>query len=169
MIKIKLYEESDRDEIIKLVLHCQNDGSRPIVSVADQPELLCIYEKYFVPGGCFWVAKDDGKVIGSIGLMNYGNGIGILKKFFVYEQYQGYPLHLGQKLYSKLLSFAKKQHIKKIILDTPKNTERAHKFYTKAGFKKIEKNELPIEYDYPYKDCDFFLLSVDSKNREQTL
>lgn len=160
MIEINLYEDIDRDEIIKLVLHCQNDGTRPIVGVEDQPELLCIKEKYFTSGGCFWVAKDNGKVIGSIGLMNYGNGIGVMKKFFVYEEYRGMPYHLGQKLYAELLSFAKKNNFIKLILDTPKNTDRAHKFYNKAGFTKVNKEDLPVQFDYPYKDCDFFLLNL---------
>lgn len=50
---------------------------------------------------------------------------------------------------------------RQIILDTPKNTDRAHLFYEKAGFKKIEKEELPIEYDYPYDDSDFFCLTLN--------
>lgn len=158
MINIRIYEERDKDEIIELVLHCQNDGSRPLVSVEDQPELLCIREKYLNSGGCFWVAEDNGKVIGSIGLMNGRNGIGILKKFFVSEEYRGKPYHLGQKLYSQLLLFAQKHHIKELILDTPENTERAHIFYEKAGFTRIRKEDLPVRYDYPYEDCHFFRL-----------
>lgn len=161
MISITQYEEADRDEVIELVLRSQNDGSRPIVGIADQPELLCIKEKYFAPGGCFWVAKDEGRVVGSIGLMNCGNGTGILKKFFVHADYQGAPLHLGRKLYAVLLSFAKQRRMEKIVLDTPKNTERAHRFYRKAGFQRIEKDELPVVYDYPYKDSDFFMLTID--------
>lgn len=160
MIEIKEYSESDRNEIIDLVLHCQNDGTRPIVTVDDQPELLCIQEKYIKNGGNFWVAKEDGKVIGSIGLMNYGHGLGILKKFFVYEPYRGTPHYLGRQLYAILVSFARSQHFNKIILDTPKNTDRAHKFYEKAGFKKIEKEELPVTYDYPYANSDFFYLDL---------
>lgn len=158
MINIRLYEDRDKEDVIRLVLHCQNDGSRPIVSVEDQPELLSIQEKYRNSGGCFWVAKEDGRVIGSIGLMNYGNGLGILKKFFVSENYRGKPHHLGQRLYTELLEFAKSHEFKELILDTPKNTDRAHRFYEKAGFIKIEQQDLPVEYDYPYKDCDFFRL-----------
>ncbi len=160
MIKIQTYTEADRDEIIALVLHCQNDGTRPIVSVENQPELLHIKEKYLDAGGNFWVAKKDGKVVGSIGLMMCDGGLAILKKFFVYEPYRGNPYHLGRKLYETLLEFAKSKEVKKIILDTPKNTERAHKFYEKAGFKKISKEELPIVYDYPYEDSDFFSLEI---------
>ena len=40
MIEIKKYEDKYQDEVIRLVLSCQNDGTRPIVSIADQPELL---------------------------------------------------------------------------------------------------------------------------------
>lgn len=160
MIEIKTFEEADTDEIIRLVLHCQNDGSRPLVSVQDQPELLCIREKYFGSGGCFWVAKDGNKIAGSIGLMKSRDGIGILKKFFVYHQYRGKPHHLGQKLYTELLEFAQKSGFEEIVLDTPKNTQRAHMFYEKVGFTKVSKDDLGITYDYPYQDSDFFRLKI---------
>lgn len=161
MIEIEKYSARDTDEIIALVLHCQNDGTRPLVSVEDQPELLRIKEEYIDNGGSFWVAKENGKVAGSIGLMNKGNGLCILKKFFVYEPYRGKPHNLGQHLYAVFLDFAKTHGFSKIILDTPKNTDRAHRFYEKSGFRKIEKEELPVQYDYPYDDSDFFCLNLD--------
>lgn len=160
MIEIGKYSERDKDEIIALVLHCQNDGTRPLVSVGDQPELLHIKREYMDNGGCFWVAKENGKTVGTIGLMNKGDGLCILKKFFVYEPYRGRPHHLGQQLYATFLNFAKEQGFSKIILDTPKNTDRAHSFYEKSGFKRIQKEELPIEYDYPYNDSHFFYLDL---------
>lgn len=162
MIEIKEYTQSDTEEIIALVLHCQNDGTRPTVGVENQPELLRIKEEYIDSGGNFWVAKENGKIAGTIGLMNKGNGLCILKKFFVYEPYRGMPHYLGRKLYSVFLEFAKSNDFSTIVLDTPKNTYRAHKFYEKSGFKKIEKEELPIKYDYPYDEdeCDFFSLDL---------
>ncbi|HBV51001.1 MAG TPA: hypothetical protein DEF06_01825 [Clostridiales bacterium] len=39
-----------------------------------------------------------------------------------------------------------------LILDTPKNTEQAHKFYEKAGFQKVEEARFPVRYDHPYDD-----------------
>lgn len=123
-------------------------------------ELFHIREEYVAGGGNFWVAKSDGNMAGTIGLMNKGNGIGILKKFFVYEPYRGAPHRLGSRLYAVLMEFARENSFKKIILDTPKNTERAHNFYEKAGFRKLEKEELPVAYDYPYDDSDFFYLDL---------
>lgn len=160
MIEVKAYCNDDKKQVIDLVLHCQNDGTRPLVNEYDQPDILNIMEEYFNVGGYFWVAKENDKVLGSIGLMNYGNGVAILKKFFVYEAYRGAPHHLGKKLYDKFLEYANEIGIKTIILDTPKNTERAHRFYEKAGFEKINKELLPVKYNYPYEDSDFFILKI---------
>lgn len=153
---IASYADADRDEVIALVLHCQNDGTRPCMTLADQPDLLHIREKYIDGGGNFWVAKENGKVAGCIGLMLFDGGIGILKKFFVYEPYRGAPHYLGRRLYETLLAFAKERGTAKLILDTPKNTDRAHRFYEKAGFQKIEEDQLPFRYDSPCDDSDYF-------------
>lgn len=160
MISIIQFEEQYTQDVIDLVLHFQNDGTRPLVTVDDQPDLLNIIDSYINKGGNFWIAIENNKLLGSIGIMPYNSEIAILKKFFVYEKYQGEPHHLGQKLYSYLLNFAKSKNIKTILLDTPYNTVRAHKFYEKAGFTKIKESELPITFSHPYKECDFFLLNL---------
>ena len=160
MITISQFENHYTQDVIDLVLHFQNDGTRPIVTVNDQPDLLNITHEYIGKGGNFWIAKDHEKLIGSIGIMPYSDKIAVLKKFFVYEDYQGNPHHIGRKLYAHLLSFAKKKNFETILLDTPYNTERAHKFYEKAGFIKVPEDMLPIKFSRPYKDCDFFLLDL---------
>lgn len=160
MISICQFEDKYTQDVINLVLHFQNDGTRPMVSVDDQPDLLNIIGEYMGKGGNFWIAKDDEKLIGSIGIMPYSAEIAVLKKFFVYGGYQGEPYHIGRKLYNELLAFAKKKGYKTILLDTPYNTERAHKFYDKAGFQRVNEEDLPIQFSHPYKDCDFFLLAL---------
>lgn len=160
MINITSYNDKYKDDIIKLVLHCQNDGTRPIVDVSGQQDLLDINDCYFKNGGFFWTALNENKLAGTIGLMNYGNGIGMLKKFFVYEDYRGEPYHLGQKLYSTLLDFAYKNNFKEIYLDTPKNTIRAHKFYKEAGFVQILQDSSPIKFNLIYAENDFFKLTL---------
>lgn len=160
MITMSQFEESYTKDVIEIVLHFQNDGTRPLVTVDDQPDLLNIVEAYIEKGGNFWIAKDCEKLIGTIGIMPYSQDIAVLKKFFVYEEYQGKPYHIGRKLYSELLSFVKEKGFKTILLDTPSNTERAHRFYEKAGFQKVLEEDLPIQFSHPYKDCDFFLLEL---------
>lgn len=92
--------------------------------------------------------------------MPYTPEIAVLKKFFVSENYQGEPHHVGRILYHELLAFAKKRAYKTILWDTPHNTKRAHKFYEKAESQKINEEEMPIPFSHPYPDCDFFLLEL---------
>ena len=160
MIKIIQFEDRYTQDEIDLVLHFQNDGTRPLVTVDDQPDLKNITDLYIKNGGNFWIATDNDKLVGSIGIMPCNDEVAVLKKFFVYEKYQGEPIHLGQKLYNCLLNFAKEKNFKTIMLDTPYNTVRAHKFYEKAGFVKVKEDELPMKFSHPYKDCDFFILNL---------
>ncbi len=118
-IEIEQFTAIDRDEIIALVLHCQNNESHLNLTIDDQPDLLDIQRNYIDGGGQFWVAKSGGKVAGTIALMNEGNGLGVLKKFFVYKQFRGTPHNLGQRLFTVLLGFAKSNGFKTIFLDTP--------------------------------------------------
>ena len=160
MITISQFDEKYTQDVIDIVLHFQNDGTRPLVSVEDQPDLLNIIGEYISKGGNFWIAKYGEMLIGTIGIMPYSSEIAVLKKFFVYEQFQGEPNHVGQKLYNALLDFVKEKGYKTILLDTPHNTTRAHKFYNKAGFREINESDLPIKFSHLYKDCDFFLLEL---------
>lgn len=160
MIEIMPFQPADAEHVISLVLECQNDGTRPLVTVADQPDLLDIETGYRRSGGNFWVAKENGQLIGTIGLMPQTKELALLRKFFVHASYRGAPHHLGQRLFSVLLAFARQAGYKTLLLDTPKNTERAHRFYEKAGFTKIDASALPIHYAHPYAESDFFLLSL---------
>ena len=92
--------------------------------------------------------------------MPFGDAKAVLKKFFVYEPYRGAPCHLGRQLYGTLLDYARTHGVKQLILDTPKNTDRAHKFYERAGFTKIERADVPVVYDFPYEDSYFFRLEI---------
>lgn len=104
--------------------------------------------------------NDNGEVVGSIGLQKKNNEVAVLKKFFVYKDYRGKEFGIGKKLYEVLLGFAKEQGFSKIILDTPSKATRSHGFYKKVGFKEIDKEDLPIKYDYPDRNSIIFLLEL---------
>ena len=53
MISIIQFKEQYTQDVIDLVLHFQNDGTRPPVTVADQPDLLTITDSYINAGGNF--------------------------------------------------------------------------------------------------------------------
>lgn len=65
-------------------------------------------------------------------------------------------------LTAALISFAREKGFEPLVLDTPKNTERAHKFYLKAGIEHIAYEDLPLACrpPYPVEMCDFFVLHL---------
>ena len=48
MITNSQFENRYTQDVIDIVLHFQNDGTRPIVSVDDQPDLLNIVDEYIL-------------------------------------------------------------------------------------------------------------------------
>ncbi|KJK28972.1 GNAT family N-acetyltransferase [Paenibacillus polymyxa] len=158
---ITVYDDSYKEEVIKLILHVQNVEYEVGISVKEQPDILDIHSNYINDGGNFWIAlNDNGEVVGSIGLQKKNKEVAVLKKFFVYKDYRGKEFGTGKKLYEALLDFAKKQGFSKIILDTPSKATRSHGFYKKVGFKEIDKEDLPIKYDYPDRNSIIFLLEL---------
>lgn len=161
---IKIYEDRYKKEVIDLILHVQNDEYGVGISTEEQPDILDIQSSYINDGGNFWIAlNDNDEVVGSIGLQKKTNEVAVLKKFFVYKEYRGKEFGIGISLYQALIDFAKQQGVSKIILDTPSKATRSHGFYKKVGFKKIDKEDLPVHYDYPDRNSLIFELDLSKK------
>ena len=53
--------------------------------------------------------------------------------------------------------FARQHHFQTLLLDTPRNTVRAHRFYEKAGFQKVSfKNDLLTAFQSSFILCIFY-------------
>lgn len=124
MIRIEAYCGKYDDEIIDLILSIQNGENHIGLTLDEQPDLKAIKESYSGKGGEFWTALDDGKLIGTIGLMMKPDGYAVLKKFFVHKDYRSQKI--GLKLYMTLLDFAKSHGVKHIFLDTPAAAKQSH-------------------------------------------
>ena len=157
-MEIIKYREEYKQQIIDLILHIQNAEAGIDLQIEEQPDLLNIPLYYEKNGGEFWIALDNGEVIGTIALMNYGNGNGILKKFFVRADWRDQKI--GLALYQTLLEEVKRGGYRQLLLDTPSVAKASHRFYERAGFLKISKNELPFHYEYPDRNSFLFLLKI---------
>lgn len=157
-MKIETYSGKYDDEIISLILSIQNDEAKIGLSLQEQPDLLDIHRSYQQPGGEFWIALSDGRVIGTIGLMLKENHCAVLKKFFVEKAFRSQKV--GLSLYNELLKYAVSKGVHHILLDTPSVAHASHRFYEKAGFYQISTSELPVPYSYPDRDSLLYLLNL---------
>lgn len=145
---------------MSLVLAIQNDEAGIGLGLDEQPDLADIARGYLEPGGGFWVALDGGRVVGCLGLMPLGEDGGVLKKFFVEAEYRS--RRVGLALYERLLERARGLGLSWIVLDTPSVATASHRFYERAGFRRVTADELPAEYHYPDRDSLLYLLRLDN-------
>jgi N-acetylglutamate synthase-like GNAT family acetyltransferase len=132
------------NDIGSFVVSIQHEHGVPI-TLEQQPDLFRIHETYIATGGNFWVAADRNKVVGTIALINVGNGIGVLRKMFVAPAYRGTPHRLGQQLLDVLMAWARQHNFKRIYLGTVDILKAARRFYEKNGFCLFPESDLPTE------------------------
>lgn len=157
-MKIITYQDRYKQQIIDLILHIQNDEARINLPLEEQPDLLDIPNCYQKSGGEFWLAVEGDTVIGTLALMNKGNGNAIIKKGFVKKEFR--KQGILTKLYEILLDFAKAKGIKQIMFDTPSVATNCHRFFEREGYVRIEKSQQPFEYEYPDRDSYLYLLKL---------
>ncbi len=105
-------------------------------------------KKYIVDnGGYLFYAKLNGKVVGTVALMQRENGVYELTKMAVTDKYQG--LRIGYKLMMACIAFTKDNKLAGIFLDSNTKLEPAINLYRKVGFV-----EIPVPEDTPYARCN---------------
>ncbi|MCM1309007.1 MAG: GNAT family N-acetyltransferase [Butyrivibrio sp.] len=157
-MEIITYRGEYREQLIGLILHIQNDEAKINLSLEEQPDLLDIPNFYERDGGKFWLALENNEVVGTLALMNKGNGNGVLKKGFVKKEYR--KRGILTRLYGVLLAYAKNNGMKRLMFDTPSIAADCHRFFEKEGYVRISKAEQPFEYDYPDRDSYLYLLTL---------
>jgi amino-acid N-acetyltransferase len=84
----------------------------------------------------FYVARDDLKIVGCIGLEKYGN-TGLLRSFAVAHDSQNRGI--GKELYKNLVEFAKSNKITSLHL----LTTTARDYFSRVGYRLADRNQAP--------------------------
>lgn len=111
-------------------------------------EVLTQPQKYILDaGGYIFFALLGEEVVGTVALIQRGEGVYELSKMAVTERYQG--LRIGQKLMYNCIHFAGQSGWEKLFLDSNTVLTPAITLYHKVGFK-----EIPVPEDTPYERCN---------------
>lgn len=161
MIQIERYKDNYRQDMIDMILSIQNDENHLGFTLEEQPDMDDVNSAFLANGGMFWMAFEGEELIGTLGLAKKNEEVGVLKKFFVRKDKRG--TGIGTTLYKTLLMFAEQVGMSKIILDTPSILTGAHKFYEKNGFRRIGREELPVHYEFPDRNCYLYMLEIDAE------
>lgn len=126
MINIKKFDIGDSEQVISMIQGILDEifGER-----ADRVQLE---QGFFGDSGSLFVAEENGKIMGSAGIIKFEPEVARLKRMYVLKEYRGKGV--SQLLYNKAEQFAKEKGYKKIILSTYPEMAAAQKFYQKNGF-----------------------------------
>lgn len=104
-------------------------------TVYTDPDTDRLYEVFEHPKAAYWVAEDDGKIIGGCGIYptdGLPEGCGELAKFYLLPECRGKGV--GQKLMQQTLDSAKTLGYSQIYLESFPELDKAVGMYRKAGF-----------------------------------
>jgi N-acetylglutamate synthase-like GNAT family acetyltransferase len=156
---IEPYCKKWQDAIFELILPIQREEFGVEITAADQPDLGNIPEYYQHGRGQFWVAVVGGEVVGSVALLDIGEGGVALRKMFVKKEYRGKERKVAASLLSTALDWAREKAVRNIYLGTTSKYHAAHRFYEKNGFARIEKEALPPSFPVMEVDTIFYIMA----------
>jgi N-acetylglutamate synthase-like GNAT family acetyltransferase len=159
-IKTRPYEDKDQASVIDLILTIQQKEFNVPIDLERQPDLLIIPAYYQVKKGNFWVATANDKVIGSIALIDCGEGVGCIRKMFVNKDFRGKEHNIAQNLLNLLLKTAKDNDFTALYLGTIARLEAAIRFYERNGWTLIPKADLPASFPIMPVDTHFFQFEI---------
>lgn len=157
-MEIRPYTRDLEDQVTSLILGIQNQEFGVAITLEEQPDLLDVDRYYRQGGGELWVAVEDGRVAGTIALVDNGDGVGSLRKMFVDPAFRGSGI--AARLLTVLLDHARARGLRTIYLGTTARYLAAHRFYEKSGFSRIEREELPPRCSITRVDTRFYRLDL---------
>jgi N-acetylglutamate synthase-like GNAT family acetyltransferase len=155
-LEILPFEPRFQREVVELIVSIQRGEFGIDITAAQQPDLHDIPGFYQVRGGGFWVALEGGRVVGTISLLDIGEGQGALRKMFVQDAFRGARAGTAQRLLDTLLDHARGEDVRDVFLGTTSKFLAAHRFYAKNGFREIAKSDLPSAFPVMAVDDRFF-------------
>lgn len=158
-IVIAPFVPGQEEGVIALILPIQQTEFGIPITAAEQPDLRDIPQFYQRDAGNFWVALADDQVIGTVALLDIGNGQTALRKMFVHPAYRG-SRGVASQLLHTLFDWARAHGVREIYLGTTAKYLAAHRFYEKNGFSELRKDELPPAFPVMQVDTKFYRKAV---------
>jgi len=162
VIQIVPFSSQHLDEVGALIVGIQRDEFQIPITLEDQPDLQDIPAFYQHGAGNFWVALSEGKVVGTVALLDLGNSQGALRKMFVHASHRGAAHGVSARLLATLLEWAVTHEVKQVYLGTTEKFLAAHRFYERNGFQQIADNDLPPAFPKMAVDTRFYLRALSA-------
>ena len=159
-ITIRLVERRDTGALGQLINAIQREEFAIPITLAEQPDLADIEGAYRNGAGEFWVAEAASRIVGTIALIDIGEGGGALRKMFVDKDFRGAEKGVANGLLETLLAHARAKGLARVFLGTTAAFLAAHRFYEKSGFRLVDEADLPETFPRMAVDTRFYVIEL---------
>lgn len=160
MIEIVPFAPHHEAGVVAVILPIQQSEFAIPITLDAQPDLRDVPGFYQRGHGNFWVAVHEGTVVGTVGLLDIGDGRAALRKMFVSASHRG-PAHgVARRLLDALLAWCHAHAVREIYLGTTAKFLAAHRFYEKNGFREIPRADLPESFPVMVVDTKFYFRAL---------
>ena len=97
-----------------------------------EQELEHFSSEYAAPNGAFILAESDGRYVACIGIRQFADGIGEIKRLYVSPAARG--TGLGRTLVVQIIAVARELGYRSLLLDTLPSMKEAQALYRSMGF-----------------------------------
>ena len=156
MISISPFRPEHADGVVAVILPIQQTEFEIPITLDGQPDLKDIPGFYQRECGNFWVAMDNQEIVGTVALLDIGNGQAALRKMFVKATHRGREHSIAKRLLDTLLAWCRAHGVSEIFLGTTARFLAAHRFYEKNGFGEIPRDALPPSFPVMVVDTRFY-------------
>jgi len=160
VIEIVPFQPQHAAGVVAVIVPIQRAEFDIPIALAEQPDIQDVGAFYQSGAGNFWVALDERKVVGTLGLLDIGNGQAALRKMFVAAGHRGAGFSIARRLLDALLAWCRGHDIREVYLGTTAQFHAAHRFYEKSGFRRIDRAELPPAFPVMSVDTRFYHLAL---------
>jgi putative acetyltransferase len=161
MIVYSPFEPKYKDQVIDLIIDIQQNEFQVPITIKDQPDLQIIPDFYQIKNGNFWVALHEEKVVGTIAMIDCGEGVACLRKMFIHRDFRS-KYGIAQTLLDTFIAQCRTHHFKAIYLGTREQLQAAIRFYERNNFTLIPIDTLPTVFPRMAVDTHFFELKLEN-------
>lgn len=131
MFRILAYSELHRDAMIAVVQAVYREYGFTWEADGYHRDLYTVDDYYIRSGGMFWLALDDDRVVGCVGITMHGSECELHRLYLLPEcRGQG----LGRRMLETTIAYGREKGCLRMIAWSDVLLEDAHKLYCKMGF-----------------------------------
>lgn len=141
----------DVPDVVALIGRVFTEYDLIYVPAGEVPDVLDFDHHYGTPYGAFWIARDGGRVIASVGVELHDHTTAELHRLYVDSEYRG--RRLGEALVNVVAAWCREHGVTRLILWSDTRFTHAHALYERLGFTRMGERTTPdvnqsSEYGY---------------------